>query len=520
MATANLGLTESTVGVDSGADAASREQTNIDLIDLHDHTSGKGVRIPTGGLNINADLPFNNNSLTETESIQFESQASNVLVANTIFVKNNELYYVDGSLNVVQLTSGGAVSVASLLSGNVFLDGGNTRGANLRLGSNDNYSFLFETNNTDRFQISGSGFMKFISDWGFEPSVNSSTGSLNDVSTSTTSYLQMTGTGSTTITGFANGTSGKTLLISNQTGSGLTLSNESASSSAANRIQTGTGNNISIADKASALLIYNSTTSRWSLLTGAATAATLTYPLGNVSANDSNVTFTAADNRVQICTPTAARTYTLPTTSISAGDTWTFHNQATTSGFHLILNASGGSTVDTVLPTGTIELVALISTPTTSAHWKVVNKATTKWINYTPTLSAGFGTATGISFKYRREGNLMRAKGVYTTGTTAASIGSITLPSTYTIDIAEMIVASTTAATGERIGTNVRITSPSPVPAIGYVTAHTSTSTSLVYLAFGYTSTNNPLIPANVNTTLGNTESQSIEFSIPISGWN
>jgi hypothetical protein len=269
MATANLGLSTSTVGSDTGADASTREQTNINLLDLHDHTTGKGVKVPTGGLNINADLTFANNSATNLKSSQFSSQVSNLLVANTLFVKNNELYYVDGSLNVVQLTSGGAVSVSSLVTGSVLLDAGNTRGANLRFGTNDSYSAIIETNNTDRFSINSSGFAQFLFDYGVaKGAANSSTGTLNDVSTSQKSYFSFTGASAVTVTGFANGSDGKLLYILNKTGTQLTINNNDTGSSAANRILTGTGAAISVENNASLILIYDAATSLWNVVGG------------------------------------------------------------------------------------------------------------------------------------------------------------------------------------------------------------------------------------------------------------
>lgn len=512
MTTANLGLSTSTVGSDTGADASTREQTNINLLDLHDHTSGKGVKVPTGGININADLTFAGNSATSLKSIKYTSQVSDVAVANTLFVKNNELYYVDGSLNVVQITSGGAVSVASLISGNVFLDGGNQRGANVRLGTKDAYSFFFETNNTDRFSINSSGFMSFLYDWGFSPTVNSSTGSLDDVSSSGTSYLQFTGAGSVTVTGLANGTSGKTLLISNQTGSGITIKNESTSSSASNRIQTGTGNDISLADKASAVLIYNSTASRWSLLTGAATAATLTYPVGNVAANDSDVTFTNADNRAQVCTPTAARTYTLPTTSISAGDKWYFNNTSTTDGRVITLNASGGGTVAKCYPTGTTILIAKVATPTAASDWLVVSN-TSSWVSWTPTAGAGFGTITAEGGFYRIKDNTeAEFRGGFTSGIAAAYIASISLPSTVPLNSTYLTRnTSTTANTGNIVGTYGCDSAAN----FSYIVTSPGTSTTDVYVAYTMNSASN-MTPANGNGVATSTSLITFQFSIPI----
>ena len=269
MATSNMGLGTSTAGVDTDANAASREQANLLLLDNHDHTSGKGVKVPTGGLNINADLPMASNSLTGLKSNQFSSQTSALVTTNTLYVKNGELFYIDNSGNAVQITSGGAVSVSTLASGSVLLDAGNARGANLRAGTNDAYSMILETNNIDRFSVDSNGLAKFIYDFAVQKgSANTSTGTINDVSTSQKSYFQFTGAGAVTVTGFANGSDGKVILLTNKTGSQLTINNNDSGSSAANRILTGTGASLSVENNASIMAVYDSTNSLWNIVGG------------------------------------------------------------------------------------------------------------------------------------------------------------------------------------------------------------------------------------------------------------
>jgi hypothetical protein len=69
------------------------------------------------------------------------------------------------------------------------------------------------------------------------------------------------------ITGIAGGTTGRMIIIHNQTAQRMTISNESASSTAANRIYTGTAADITTAASAgstgSVTLVYSSTLSRW-----------------------------------------------------------------------------------------------------------------------------------------------------------------------------------------------------------------------------------------------------------------
>jgi hypothetical protein len=269
MTTSNLNLNTSSVGVDTDNVAATNEQANITLLDAHDHTSGKGIKVPTGGLNINADLTFANNSATSVKSINYSSQISNVSSTNCLFVKNGELYYIDNAGNVVQITSGGGISVSTLTSGQVLLDNGNQRGANVRFGTKDTYSAIIKTNDTDRLSVNSSGFVQALYDFGIQKgAANSSTGTLNDVSTSTKSFFSFTGAAATTVTGFANGADGKVLVLLNKTGFQLTINNNDSSSSAANRILTGTGAAITVENNASLILIYDAATSLWNVVGG------------------------------------------------------------------------------------------------------------------------------------------------------------------------------------------------------------------------------------------------------------
>lgn len=98
---------------------------------------------------------------------------------------------------------------------------------------------------------------------------NSSTGTLNDVSTINGSSIAAGGvlfTGAApSVTGFSNGTNGRLIRV-HTTGGALVLNNENAGSSAGNRILTGTGGNVTLANGEAALLFYDATNSRWRLV--------------------------------------------------------------------------------------------------------------------------------------------------------------------------------------------------------------------------------------------------------------
>lgn len=69
MATANMNLDLPTVGVTVGPTWASQLNTAITSIDSHDHTSGKGVQIPSAALNIDADVDWGNQNITNVTNI-------------------------------------------------------------------------------------------------------------------------------------------------------------------------------------------------------------------------------------------------------------------------------------------------------------------------------------------------------------------------------------------------------------------------------------------------------------------
>jgi hypothetical protein len=101
-----------TVLVTLGPEWATQVNEAFEVIDAHDHTSEKGVKVPTAGLNINSDLSFNSFKAVSLLSTQYNSQASplsGVTNSNSLSVSNGNLYYTNGSGVSVQLTSGGSI---------------------------------------------------------------------------------------------------------------------------------------------------------------------------------------------------------------------------------------------------------------------------------------------------------------------------------------------------------------------------------------------------------------------------
>lgn len=109
--TPNMNLDLPTPTVTLGPDYATQNNDAFETIDSHDHSSGKGVKIPVAGLNINAALNFNGQKPYSLLSAQFNSQSvalSGASNANSVHSVNGDLYWTNGSGTAVQLTSGSA----------------------------------------------------------------------------------------------------------------------------------------------------------------------------------------------------------------------------------------------------------------------------------------------------------------------------------------------------------------------------------------------------------------------------
>jgi len=80
-------------------------------------------------------------------------------------------------------------------------------------------------------------------------------------------------------------------------------------------------------------------------------------------------TLTINSAQVQVFTGTTTQTVTLPTTSIVAGQWYTIINNSTGA---VTVNASGGALVQSLAAGESRDFKALVATPTTAAHWRVI----------------------------------------------------------------------------------------------------------------------------------------------------
>lgn len=119
----NMSLTIPSPGIDPGPDWANNLNASLVLIDAHDHSPGKGVRITPAGINITAPLTFNINDATSLRSVRFNPFSSMGAFGATafdigcLFEVSPDLYYIDGNGNTIRITQSGSVNATGNITG-------------------------------------------------------------------------------------------------------------------------------------------------------------------------------------------------------------------------------------------------------------------------------------------------------------------------------------------------------------------------------------------------------------------
>ena len=99
-------------GQEVGPAWASELITALNLVDSHDHSTGKGVPVTQAGLNLTGNLPLNNHDLTLVNGLELATNNGST-VNSDVYSDGTNLYYKDGAGNIIQITSGGTLDVAS-----------------------------------------------------------------------------------------------------------------------------------------------------------------------------------------------------------------------------------------------------------------------------------------------------------------------------------------------------------------------------------------------------------------------
>lgn len=115
--TPNMSLPVPVPGSEPGPQYATDQNNAFTIVDAHNHAPGSGVVIPSAGIGINADLPFNGFNATLLKSTRFTAQLSPLTAVSPnigcVYVSGVDLYYNDLSGNQIRITSSGSVAGSS-----------------------------------------------------------------------------------------------------------------------------------------------------------------------------------------------------------------------------------------------------------------------------------------------------------------------------------------------------------------------------------------------------------------------
>jgi hypothetical protein len=136
------------VGIDAGPGWATALNNSLDAIDAHDHTSNKGARITPAALNINADLEFNENQLTEVKGIVLSTSNASSTNAAVYANSSGNLFWRNSSGVAVQITDGSSVKSGAGSIDNMGTDAGNQAGAAYS-DTSKSFSFFTDQGNSD-----------------------------------------------------------------------------------------------------------------------------------------------------------------------------------------------------------------------------------------------------------------------------------------------------------------------------------------------------------------------------------
>jgi len=109
-----MNITTPVPGTTPGPEWASQINDIItEQIATHNHQPAQdgGVALTQAALNINGNLPLNNNGLIGASEVRFNTQATTPLNVNTLQTYNGNLLFKDGNGNNIQITNAGGLNI-------------------------------------------------------------------------------------------------------------------------------------------------------------------------------------------------------------------------------------------------------------------------------------------------------------------------------------------------------------------------------------------------------------------------
>lgn len=117
MATPNMSLDLPVVSSTLGPEWASLLNAALELVDAHDHSSGKGTQVTPAGILVNALFNMNSQNLTTANSYGLANRTSaDTSNLGSIQRLNGNLYWITSAGASVQITSGSSLNNSGQLS--------------------------------------------------------------------------------------------------------------------------------------------------------------------------------------------------------------------------------------------------------------------------------------------------------------------------------------------------------------------------------------------------------------------
>lgn len=245
------------------------EDTTTAIVSAANPTTRKIIFDATGG-GIGASSTTIVSSQTINRILTLPNITDTIVTKNTIDVLTNK------TLTAPVLNSPTADTITGITGGNLQLSsavGQVVRIEDISFDSNtitggaSTLTIQSASNQNLSVQAQGTGIADIASKFSLSSVANSQSGSDQTISTTTKPYIKLTNSSLVSIGGVtASSNDGQFVILTNSTGNPVVILNESAGATASDRIITGTGGNATIAAAGSALLIYNTTSARWQIV--------------------------------------------------------------------------------------------------------------------------------------------------------------------------------------------------------------------------------------------------------------
>lgn len=301
------------------------------------------------------------------QDLNLTAQGSGVTNVDGVLVQNGVIQGVTAAATTINSTTGQNVNIAAASGQSVNLENLSVNDNTVSVNSGTD---IFLTSGTNgEIRASGTGatskvtlyqnaslelevsanqvktLNKLLSDGHLASTqaVDSSTTGAGQTVTSTKSHIKVTNASLTSIAGFTAVTD-KIIFLENGTGSTITIVND-ATATVADRIYTGTGANLSLANNASLLLIYDSNASRWRVIGGSGSSSTAGYVQNTTTQTNTDYTALSTDEVILMSTGGTTRTVTLPAAAGVANKIFTIKKIDSGTG-RVTVDANGAETID------------------------------------------------------------------------------------------------------------------------------------------------------------------------------